>query len=326
VPDSNEIERLAIIGCGTMGHTIALNAAWVGIHVKMYGIDQHDVQHGLLAVKAKLKTLLENDLIVIDQQDQIYEKITGTDSLSDAVSGATFIIECIPEVLELKKDLFRKLDELCNEEVILATNTSGLSPSLIGLHLKHPQRILATHFWNPAHLIPLVEVLRAEFTDDTTFNRAIDLLKFMNKKPIEVKKEVPGMVGNRLQFALFREAQYLLEQGIASKEDIDAAVTYSIGRRLPVTGPLLSADMGGLDVFASISDYLFKDLSNSDKSSGELKDLITKGHFGQKNGEGYYSWNEKFTQEMNHKREEQLIQFLKDDINWKYKHNGNETQ
>lgn len=298
-----------------MGHTIALNAAWVGIQVKIYGLDKKDVQNGLLAVKAKLKTLFENDLIKKDQQDQIFEKITGTDSLSEAVSGATFVIECIPEVLELKNDLFIKLDEMCNEDVILATNTSGLSPSLIGLNLKYPQRTLATHFWNPAHLIPLVEVLRAEFTNDNTFNRTIELLKFMKKKPIEVKKEVPGMVGNRLQFALFREAQYLLEQGIASKEDIDAAVTYSIGRRLPVTGPLLSADMGGLDVFASISDYLFKDLSNADQSSWKLKDLINNGHFGQKNGEGYYSWNEKFTEEMNHKREEQLIQFLKDDIN-----------
>jgi 3-hydroxybutyryl-CoA dehydrogenase len=315
VPGSTEIERLAVIGCGTMGHTIALNAAWFGIQVKMYGIDQKDVQNGLLAVKAKLKTLFEKDLIMQNQQDQILEKITGTDSLSEAVSGATFIIECIPENLALKNDLFIKLDEMCNEGVILATNTSGLSPSLIGLNLKHPQRTLATHFWNPAHLIPLVEVLRSKFTNDHTFKRAIDLLKFMNKKPIEVKKEVPGMVGNRLQFALFREAQFLLEQGIASKEDIDAAVTYGIGRRLPVTGPLLSADMGGLDVFASISDYLFKDLSNADQSSGKLRDLIAQGHFGQKNGEGYYSWNEKFTAEMNYKREEQLIQFLKDDIN-----------
>ncbi len=315
MPGSTEIERLAVIGCGTMGHTIALNAAWFGIQVKMYGIDQKDVQNGLLAVKAKLKTLFEKDLIMQNQQDQILEKITCTDSLSEAVSGATFIIECIPENLALKNDLFVKLDEMCNEGVILATNTSGLSPSLIGLNLKHPQRTLATHFWNPAHLIPLVEVLRSKFTNDHTFKRAIDLLKFMNKKPIEVKKEVPGMVGNRLQFALFREAQFLLEQGIASKEDIDAAVTYGIGRRLPVTGPLLSADMGGLDVFASISDYLFKDLSNADQSSGKLRDLIAQGHFGQKNGEGYYSWNEKFTAEMNYKREEQLIQFLKDDIN-----------
>lgn len=309
------MEKLAVIGCGTMGHTIALNAAWVGMQVKMYGVDTIDIQNGILGVADKLKTLLKNDLITSDQEDQILNRIKGTDSLSEAVDGATFIIECIPEVLELKNDLFIKLDKMCSEDVILATNTSGLSPSRIASNLKHPERALATHFWNPAHLIPLVEVLRAEFTDDKTFNRAIVMLKLMKKKPIEVKKEVPGLVGNRLQFALFREAQYLLEQGIASKEDIDAAVTYSIGRRLPVTGPLLSADMGGLDVFASISDYLFKDLSNADESSANLKALVARRHFGQKNGEGFYLWDEKFSEEMNQSREEQLIQFLKEDIN-----------
>lgn len=309
------MEKLAVIGCGTMGHSIALNAAWAGMQVKMYGVDANDIQNGISGVSDKLKTLLKNDLITIDQEVQILNRITGTDSLSAAVDGSTFIIECIPEILELKNDLFRKLDEMCSEDVILATNTSGLSPSRIALNLKHPERTIATHFWNPAHLIPLVEVLRAEFTDDRTFNRAMDMLKLMKKKPIEVKKEVPGLVGNRLQFALFREAQSLLEQGIASKEDIDAAVTYSIGRRLPVTGPLLSADMGGLDVFASISDYLFKDLSNADQSSAKLKDLVARRHFGQKNGEGFYLWDEKFSVEMNQRREEQLIQFLKEDIN-----------
>lgn len=309
------MEKLAVIGCGTMGHSIALNAAWVGMQVKMYGVDTNDIQKGLSGVTDKLSTLLKNDLITGDQLSQILKNITGTSSLSETVDGASFIIECIPEVLELKNDLFRKLDQMCGKEVILATNTSGLSPSRIASNLKYPERTLATHFWNPAHLIPLVEVLRAEFTDDKTFNRAIDMLKLMKKKPIEVKKEVPGLVGNRLQFALFREAQYLLEQGIASKEDIDAAVTYSIGRRLPVTGPLLSADMGGLDVFASISDYLFKDLSNADQSSANLKELVARRHFGQKNGAGFYLWDEKFSEEMNQKREEQLIRFLKEDIN-----------
>ena len=315
MPGSKEMEKLAVIGCGTMGHSIALNAAWAGMQVKMYGVDANDIQNGMSGVTDKLNTLLKNDLITKDQEGQILDRITGTDLLSEAIDGATFIIECIPEVLELKNDLFRKLDGMCSDDVILATNTSGLSPSRIALNLKHPERTLATHFWNPAHLIPLVEVLRAEFTDDKTFNRAIEMLRFMKKKPIEVKKEVPGLVGNRLQFALFREAQNLLAQGIASKEDIDAAVTYSIGRRLPVTGPLLSADMGGLDVFASISDYLFKDLSNTDQSSVNLKELVSQGHFGQKNGEGFYFWDEKFSKEMNQKREEQLIRFLREDIN-----------
>jgi 3-hydroxybutyryl-CoA dehydrogenase len=197
--------------------------------------------------------------------------------------------------------------------VILATNTSGLSLSLIAAGTKKPERTIVAHFWNPAHLVPLVEVLRTDKTSDDTFNRTIALLKYMHKKPIEVKKEVPGLVGNRLQFALFREAQYLLEEGIASKEDIDAAVTYSIGRRLPVTGPLLSADMGGLDVFASISDYLFEDLSKSDCSFPTLKKLVEQKKFGNKTAEGYYEWDEDFSTKVNQAREKELIRHLKQD-------------
>jgi 3-hydroxybutyryl-CoA dehydrogenase len=130
---------------------------------------------------------------------------------------------------------------------------------------------------------------------------------------IEVKKEGPGFVGNRLQFALFREAQYILEQGIASKEDIDAAVTYGIGRRLPVTGPLVSADMGGLDVFSAIADYLFNDLSNANCSPPVLKKMVEDEKFGAKTGEGYYKWDSLFLEKMNQKREKELIRFLVQD-------------
>lgn len=309
------MEKLAVIGCGTMGHSIALSASWAGIQVKMYGLTEHDIEKGLSGISDKLSTLQKSGLITQSQSSQIFNRISGTQSLDFATEDSSFIVECIPEDLNLKKELFKVLDKMCAKEVILATNTSGLSPSRIAEDTQYPERTVATHFWNPAHLVPLVEVLRGKFTNDKTFNRAMNLLKVMNKKPIEVKKEVPGLVGNRLQFALFREAQYLLEEGVASKEDIDAAVTYSIGRRLPITGPLLSADMGGLDIFASISDYLFKDLSNAEEALPILKKLISQHHFGQKNGKGYYAWDEKFSDEMNHKREVELIRFLKEDMN-----------
>lgn len=171
-----------------------------------------------------------------------------------------------------------------------------------------------THFWNPAHLIPLVEVVRGEKTGDEAVERSFQLLKQMKKKPIEVKKEIPGFVGNRLQYALFREAQYLLEEGIASKEDIDDAVTYGIGRRLPVSGPLMTADMGGLDVFSAISDYLFQHLSSAEESLPILKKLVEEQKLGDKSGEGYYKWDEDFSKQYNQKREEELIRFLKKDL------------
>ncbi|MEO8764182.1 MAG: 3-hydroxyacyl-CoA dehydrogenase NAD-binding domain-containing protein [Ginsengibacter sp.] len=305
------MEKTGIIGCGTMGHSIALAVAWAGLPVTLFGLSSLETEYAQSAISEKLKMLSMNGLIEPEMIEEIKNRIAITHSIDEIAEGSSFIIECIPENIDLKKDLFANLDKICGPGVIIATNTSGLSPTMIASRTLHPQRTVACHFWNPPHLVPLVEVIRGEKTNDETVKRAFDLLTFMKKKPIEVKKEVPGFVGNRLQFALLREAQYLLEEGIASKEDIDAAVTYGIGRRLPVTGPFVSADMGGLDVFAAIADYLFNDLSNASCSPAGMKKLVAEKKFGAKSGEGYYTWDHSFIEEMNHKREKELIHFLK---------------
>ncbi|MGM0778047.1 MAG: 3-hydroxyacyl-CoA dehydrogenase family protein [Bacillota bacterium] len=308
------MERIAVLGCGTMGHSIALNAAWAGLSVTMQGISDADLEQGWTNMLKKLEVMLNNGILSESEAGHIQENIKMTVSVEEAVQGATFVIEAVPENIQLKIDLFKRLDTLCDPDVILASNTSGLSPTEIASETAHPERTVVTHFWNPAHLIPLVEVVRGEKTGDEAVERSFQLLKQMKKKPIEVKKEVPGFVGNRLQYALFREAQYLLEEGIASKEDIDDAVTYGIGRRLPVSGPLMTADMGGLDVFSAISDYLFQNLSSAEESLPALKKLVSEQKLGDKTGEGYYKWDEAFSKEYNQKREAELIRFLKKDL------------
>ncbi|WHY33928.1 3-hydroxyacyl-CoA dehydrogenase family protein [Cytobacillus firmus] len=308
------MERIAVLGCGTMGHSIALNAAWAGLSVTMQGISDADLEQGWTNMLKKLEVMLNNGILSESEAGHIQENIKMTVSVEEAVQDATFVIEAVPENIQLKIDLFKRLDALCDPDVILASNTSGLSPTEITSETAHPERTVVTHFWNPAHLIPLVEVVRGEKTGDEAVERSFQLLKQMKKKPIEVKKEVPGFVGNRLQYALFREAQYLLEEGIASKEDIDDAVTYGIGRRLPVSGPLMTADMGGLDVFSAISDYLFQHLSSAEESLPALKKLVSEQKLGDKTGEGYYKWDEAFSKEYNQKREAELIRFLKKDL------------
>jgi len=307
------MEKLGIIGCGTMGHSIALAAAWTGIPVKIHGLNDIEIQRAREGVGDKLRHLLKNDMIKEGEIEEIISRLFFTQSIDEIAAGSSFIIETIPESMTLKKELFAYLDSRCSRETILATNTSGLSPTEMASATAFPHRVVVTHFWNPAHLIPLVEVVRGEKTDDPTVERAFGLLRLMHKKPIEVKKEAPGFVGNRLQFALLREAQYILEQGIASKEDIDAAVTYGIGRRLPVTGPLVSADMAGLDVFSAISDYLFSDLCNAAAASPGLKKLVADKKYGAKSGEGYYEWPPSFYEERHQAREAALIGFLKQD-------------
>ncbi|MFD5852532.1 3-hydroxyacyl-CoA dehydrogenase family protein [Cytobacillus oceanisediminis] len=308
------MERIAVLGCGTMGHSIALNAAWAGLSVKMQGISDADLEQGWTNMLKKLEVMLNNGILSDSEAAQIQENIKMTVSVEEAVTDATFVIEAVPENIQLKIDLFKRLDALCAPDVILASNTSGLSPTEIASETVYPERTVVTHFWNPAHLIPLVEVVRGEKTGDEAVERSFQLLKQMKKKPIEVKKEIPGFVGNRLQYALFREAQYLLEEGIASKEDIDDAVTYGIGRRLPVSGPLMTADMGGLDVFSAISDYLFQHLSSAEESLPILKKLVEEQKLGDKSGEGYYKWDEDFSKQYNQKREKELIRFLKKDL------------
>ena len=298
-----------------MGHSIALAAAWEGFPVKLIGINQADLETAKTGLQNKLTVMMENELIDLNEIEKIRGNIELSTSLEEMVSTSDFIFEVIPEQIELKRVLYKKLEELVSDTCIIASNTSGFKPSELAKEMKHPNRFIVTHFWNPAHLIPLVEVVRGEHTDERTIEKVMKILEQMNKKPVLLRKEITGFIGNRLQYALFREAQYLLDIGAATKEDIDAAVTYSIGRRLPITGPLMTADMGGLDVFSAISNYLFSELSTAQQSGETLTHLVNEKHLGDKNGQGFYEWDEKTSIEVNEERERTLIHFLKNDRN-----------
>jgi len=307
-------EKLSIVGSGIMGHSIALTAAWSGLDVKVWGTNEADINRARAGLETKLNVLVGYDVFGEDEKQRIMNAITFTESLNECVADATFVIEAIPEILELKQDYFKQLDELCPVSTIIGSNTSGLSATEIAKLTKNPERCVVTHFWLPAHLMPLVEVVRGEHTSDETADRAMALLTAMNKKPILVKKDVLGSVGNRLQYAIFREAQYILQEGIASMEDIDAAIKYSLGRRFGVTGPFMTMDMGGLNTNASITSYLFEDLCDRKEIFPAMKELVDQGHYGPKTGKGYYEWTPELSAQMEQEREEELIHWLKKDI------------
>ena len=308
------MEKVAIIGSGTMGHSIALAAAMANFNVRIFGINEDDITNARKGLEGKIKILVANEVLTQQQGDEVFARIKLLTELQVVVKDATFIIEAIPENIELKQKIYAQLEELVDETTIIASNTSGIMPSILADKMKHPNRLVITHFYNPAHLVPLVEVVGGKKTDEATIERSMAMMNAFNKKPIKIEKEIAGFVGNRLQFALFREAQYLYKKGIASKEDIDAAVKYSIGRRLSVTGPLLSADMTGLDVVEDICNYLFIDLSD-EKSVGEpIKALVSNNNLGFKTGKGYYQWTEALSKEINAAREQMLIDHLKKDL------------
>lgn len=307
------MENIAVLGSGTMGHSIALSVAWSNHKVKVYSINLEDLKRAETEIDKKLLLLYKNALISDVQMQTIKNNITLDTHLEAVVEDSTFIIEAVPEDLSIKSELYEKLNDLLYEKTILASNTSGFTLQQLTKNYKFPNHFIITHFWNPAHLVPLVEIVKNEDTDIETVARTENVINAIGKKPILIQKEISGFIGNRLQYALFREAQSLFDQGVASKEDIDAAVTYSVGRRYPVVGPLMTADLGGLDVFSAISDYLFEDLSTEKASGKTLSKHVDEGNLGYKTGKGFYDWDESESQEIIDKRDEVLMYFLKKD-------------
>jgi len=310
-----KIQNIGVLGTGTMGHGITQLCAQAGCHVNMYGRSDESLKRGFDGIKKDLALLISSKRISIEERDIVLSRINGVKTMQEACNGVQMIVECISENIGLKKEIFEQLDSICPKHVILASSTSGLSPSKIAEKTKNPERTLVAHFWNPPQLIPLVELVPGNKTSIETINNTMLWIESLGKKAVKMNKECPGFIGNRLQFALLREALYIVEQGYAEAKDVDIAVEYSLGRRLPVTGPLKSADLGGLDVFNSISSYLFKDLCNSREAFKMLSDKVSNKQFGTKSGSGIYDWTDDEIKAIKKKRNELLMYFLDLDEN-----------
>ncbi|MGG7143115.1 3-hydroxyacyl-CoA dehydrogenase family protein [Clostridium nigeriense] len=307
------IKNIAVLGTGTMGHGIALLSAKAGLNVKMYGRTNESLDRGTSSIIASLNRLVAEGNITEEESQEILGRIKGVKTLEEAAENTDFIIESVAENLELKKDIFSKLDSLCKDNVILASNTSGLSPTDIAKSTTRPERVVIAHFWNPPQLIPLVEVVPGEKTSKETIDITVDWVNFIGKKAVKMEKECLGFIGNRLQLALLREAMYIVEKGWAKPEEVDKAMEYGHGRRLCVTGPLCSADLGGLDIFNNISSYLFQDLCNYTEASKLLEGKVNENKLGIKSGEGFYKWDKEKIENKQKERTEVLLYFLNRD-------------
>ena len=282
-------DLLCSVGTGLMGSATAAVFAASGHPVSVWGRSEESLDRGRTAVEGALSVLEKNGLIR-DSAAKALSRVLFTAGLGEAVGDASFIIESLSEDLELKRSFLAEIEDLCPPRALLASNTSGLMPTSIAERLRIPGRFLVTHFWNPAHLIPLVEICPGKATLPETTETARGLLLSLGKKPVILRREIPGFIGNRLQFAILREAIHIVETGAASMEDVDTAMKCSLGRRLSATGPFETADLGGLDVFASVASYLFRDLSSSPEAPGLLVDRVKAGHLGAKTGEGLFQW------------------------------------
>ncbi len=308
-----DINNIAVIGAGLMGHGIAQEFACAGYRVYIHDISDDLLHNAREQIDRNLKLLAEHGIIEQSNIPETLQRIETTTELLAAVEAADYVVEAVTENLPLKQQIFEKLDNLCQPHTILASNTTALMPSQIGINTKRPDKILNTHYFNPPYLIPLVELIRSPNTSDETVSVTFDLLTAIGKTPAIIEKEALGFVGPRLQAALIREAFAIVEQGIASAETVDLVVRNSFGRRLSVAGPFEVFELAGWDLVLAAFEELYKDLNSSPDINPLLQEMVNSGKLGVKSGEGFYQWTDERQQTLRDKMSQALIHAMKEE-------------
>lgn len=308
----NSINTIAVIGAGLMGHGIAQEFAVAGFSVYLHDIAEEQLAVAYMQIEQNLALLAEHG--VVDKSDipDITQRVNTTPELVVATENADFVIEAVPENLPLKQQIFEKLDNVCQPHTILASNTTALMPSQIGVNTNRQDRVLNAHYFNPPYLIPLVELIRSPATSDETVSITYNLLKRIGKTPAIIEKEAPGFVGPRLQAALIREAFSIVEQGIASAETVDLVVRNSFGRRLGVAGPFEVFELAGWDLVLAAFEELYKDLYSSSEINPLLREMVDSAKLGVKSGEGFYRWTAEKQEALRARMSQALIRTIQE--------------
>ncbi|WP_338450367.1 3-hydroxyacyl-CoA dehydrogenase family protein [Niallia oryzisoli] len=287
-----KMKNITIIGSGVMGSSIAQSFAVSGYNVTVNDMKEEFLFKAQRRISENLSLLVEEGKITELERQAALASLEYKADLEEAVKEADFIIEAIPEVIEMKWDLFNRLEEIMKPDAIVASNTSTFPITRLMEDAGFADRMIITHFFNPAHLVPLVEIVKHEKTKPEIVEKTIDLMNSIGKSPVLLKKEISGFIANRLQTALMREAFYLLQEGVADARDIDTAITAGPGFRWAFTGPIEIADFGGLDTWQRVFDNVAPDLNKDTGAPAIIRDLVQQGKLGTKSGEGIYPYNE----------------------------------
>ena len=306
------MQKIAVIGAGLMGHGIAQIFAVNGHEVTLVDLDENILEYAIRGIRKNLELMAEHDVIATEDIDAAIDRVTTTTNMEKGVDGADFVLEAVVENLEVKQDLFMNLDRICPPSTIMASNTSVISITEIAQKSLYKQRIVGTHFWNPPHLIPLVEVVPGDKTAKETVETTYQLLLDVGKHPVKVKKDVPGFVANRLQHALWREAISIVENGIADAATVDECIKFGFGLRLPALGPMENADMVGNDLVLAIHDYILEHIESSGDPSPLLREKVAKGELGFKSGQGFQQWSEEKAELSRNNLQQYLLKVVKD--------------
>ena len=278
--------NISVIGAGLMGHGIALKFAQFGKSITVYDTNLESLNSLPERIKSSMKQMKILDLEI----NKILKFIKVSSDLKKSVADADFVIEAIPEKLELKQKMFSSIEGFVSPKCIISSNTSVIPITKIVDKVKDKSRCLGTHWWNPPHLIPLVEVIKTRWTKEIVIKSVMELLKKIEKTPVRVEKDIPGFIGNRLQHALWREAISLVENNVCDAKSVDTVIKSSFGRRLAVLGPMENADLVGTDLTLDVHKNVLYDLENSKKPSKLLINLVKNGKLGVKSGQGFQNW------------------------------------
>ncbi len=305
-----EVRRVAVAGTGMMGPGIAATFALAGCEAIIVSRTAEKAAKGLATAQGIIARLLENGLTEPERAKAAAGRFHSSVSPEEAAGSVQLFVESIAENLEIKQEYFARLDRAA-PDTILCSNTSGISITAIAAKCTRPERVLTTHFWNPPDLMPLVEVVVGERTDRKIAEGVVALLKACGKVPVLVRKDVPGQLGNRIQHAMIRECMYIVQEGIATPEDVDLAVKAGVGLRTPVYGVYEHADLVGLDLVKAVQDYVVPDLSTVKGSSPVHQEKVAKGELGARSGRGFLEWPPGKADQVRTRRDAFLMEFLR---------------
>jgi len=311
MPAPRKLDTVAVVGNGIIGHGVAQVFAMAGKRVRLIGRSEASLGHAMERIRASLKQFQAHGLISEPELEAAEGRVLTSGLLEDAAE-ADLVVEAVTEDLALKREIFGRLDAICPPPAVLASS-SGQPASALVREVKHRKRVIAAHFWYPPQLIPLVEVCGGPETGQDVVRFTVEALRAAGKQPVVIDKEVPGFIGNRLQFAMLREAWALWASGAASAEAIDQVVKASFGRRLAITGPIESADLGGLDTMYNFAASLLPSLDKADAPPDAVAELVAEGARGLPNGRGLYDWSKRDGEKLLQARFDELFRWLKAD-------------
>ena len=309
--NAEPITKVTVLGLGTMGHGIVQTFALAGCRVRSFDSAATMRETAVERITTNLNAARNAGLVTQAALDDALGFIEICETEEESLAEAEFVTEAVAEELDVKQELFARIESKVSQTCILASNTSSFPMTEIATGLRHPERTVNTHWFNPPHIVPLVEVVPGEKTEEDTVQKTLELLERIGKVAIRLNVELTGFLVNRVQIAMYREIFHLLECGVASAEDIDRALTSSVGLRLAAIGPLAVYDFAGIDINSRAYRNLVPHIRSDTDLPGVVQKLVDAGHFGVKTGKGIYEYTEAEAEEQRTERDRRYLELIK---------------